>query len=405
MEKTISEIILEEANKCVLCGLCLPECPTFNETRREAQSPRGRITFAKALAEKKLPASNTLLASLASCPLCLACEQACPSKVGFRKMMLATQLLIEKTTRRKTELHVAVKVIILLARTPKLFALLVTVYKKSGLQWILQKSSILKMLGLDYLDKLLPDNKTPVRYRNVITNNNKHKPGNRIGLFTGCVSQAFDNQTLDSAHMVFNALGIELITADRPLCCGGLNKSDSNKKDYDEFCSAFPSDIQTIVSCISGCTAELSGNTSENNNLVDISAFLIQQDFQNIKFRSYAGIIGVHEPCSMRYPLAVHATVYQLLEKIPEAIILALPENNRCCGGAGDFLFRQPIMAKKLRENKLRAMNVLQPAPDIIVSSNLGCSLTLQAGLRNQKTNIEVIHPVSLLARQLDQTA
>lgn len=403
LNKTISETILEEANKCVLCGLCLPECPTFNETHREAQSPRGRIAFAKALAEKKLPVDETLLASLDSCLRCRACEKACPSKVGYRKMILTTQALIENSTKPKVKLQLTIKTMILLARTPKLFSLLATIYNKSGFRWVLQKSQALEILGLDHLDDLLPEPRTPAENRNVATNN-KPGPGTPIGLFTGCISQSMDAQTLTSAHQVFRALHTELVQANRPLCCGGLNKSDSDKKIENAFCSAFPSDLQTIVSCISGCTAELSEKlpkVSGGKHIIDISDYLSRQDFQNIDFRSYTGIIAVHEPCSIRYPLAAQESVYKLLKVIPGATIVSLPENNRCCGGAGDYLFRQPVMAKKLRENKLRAMKELQPAPDIIVTSNLGCSLTLQAGLRNQKNNIEVVHPVTLLARQL----
>jgi glycolate oxidase iron-sulfur subunit len=401
LNKTISETILEEADKCVLCGLCLPACPTFNETRREVQSPRGRISLAKALAEKKLAVDEVLVASLDSCLRCRACEKACPSKVGYRKMILATLLLIENSTKLKAKLQLPVKTMVLLARTPRLYTLLMTIYRQSGIRWALQKSKALKLLGLDHLDDLLPEYKTPAKNSGAAANN-KLKAATQIGLFTGCISQAMDAQTLASAHQVFQALDIELVQADRPLCCGGLNKSDSNKKIEHAFSSAFPPDIHTIVSCISGCTAELSEKISKDKPIVDISDFLSRQDFQNIKFRSYTGIVAVHEPCSLRYPLAAQESVYKLLKVIPGATIIPLPENNRCCGGAGDYLFRQPVMARKLRENKLRAMQELQPAPDVIVTSNLGCSLTLQAGLRNQKNKIEVIHPVTLLARQLN---
>ncbi len=398
-QPTLNEIILEQANKCVLCGLCLTACPTFNESRREAQSPRGRISFAKALAENTLPASKQLLTSLAGCLLCRACERACPSDVGFREMMLATRSIIKKSSHSRTELSAIVRVILYLARNPKTYSLLVTIYTKSGLRWCLQKTRVLRLLQLDDIDALLPTGQPSFEQQGYISK--LPKPSLRLGLFTGCLSKSLDNQTSHSIKQIFNALNIELVTANRPLCCGGLSDSTIN-----EFQAAFPADIKTVVSCVSGCTAELYEDLAHHKgndiNLLDVSTFLSQQNFQGLKFKPYEGVIAVHEPCSLRYPLAAEKFVYDLLKLIPAAKIKPMPENEQCCGGAGDYMFRQPVMAKKLRDNKVRAMVKKLPAlPDIIVTSNLGCATNLQAGLQGLNEHIEVVHPVTLLARQL----
>ena len=121
----LRETILSEANKCVLCGLCLPECPTFAETRREVQSPRGRIALAKALAENKLPANNALLASLASCLRCRSCEQACPSKVKFRNMLLATDSLLNESAVPMRRSPLVLKLALRLAKVSSLFAVFI----------------------------------------------------------------------------------------------------------------------------------------------------------------------------------------------------------------------------------------------------------------------------------------
>ena len=60
----------------------------------------------------------------------------------------------------------------------------------------------------------------------------------------------------------------------------------------------------------------------------------------------------------------------------------------------------QPEMAARLRAAKLGHVKSTMPA--ILATSNIGCALHLAAGLRETGLDIiEVVHPVVLLARQL----
>ena len=40
--------------QCMHCGMCLPSCPTYLETRMERNSPRGRIALMRAIADGEL---------------------------------------------------------------------------------------------------------------------------------------------------------------------------------------------------------------------------------------------------------------------------------------------------------------------------------------------------------------
>jgi glycolate oxidase iron-sulfur subunit len=62
-------------------------------------------------------------------------------------------------------------------------------------------------------------------------------------------------------------------------------------------------------------------------------------------------------------------------------------------------MLTQGDMAKRLLNDKLIAIQSVQAT--LLVTSNIGCSLHIAAGLRSQDLNVRVRHPVHLLAEQM----
>ena len=69
--------------QCMHCGLCLPTCPTYDTTQLERNSPRGRISLMRAIADGKLEATRTFAEEMYYCLGCLACMTACPAGVNY----------------------------------------------------------------------------------------------------------------------------------------------------------------------------------------------------------------------------------------------------------------------------------------------------------------------------------
>ena len=69
--------------QCMHCGLCLPTCPTYLETGRERNSPRGRISLMRAVADGELETTRGFADEMSYCLGCLACTTACPAGVDY----------------------------------------------------------------------------------------------------------------------------------------------------------------------------------------------------------------------------------------------------------------------------------------------------------------------------------
>jgi len=103
---TIQQTISQLANQCVLCGLMYSSLSYLSIFRTENESPRGRITLYKALAEERVTVSDEtrddLITTLEHCLSCRACEKMCPSQVEYGRInTLGRALLAAQFPQKK----------------------------------------------------------------------------------------------------------------------------------------------------------------------------------------------------------------------------------------------------------------------------------------------------------------
>src|SRR5215210_446211 len=72
--------------QCMHCGLCLPTCPTYDATKLERNSPRGRIALMRAIADDRLETTKSFAEEMYFCLGCLACMTACPAGVNYAEL-------------------------------------------------------------------------------------------------------------------------------------------------------------------------------------------------------------------------------------------------------------------------------------------------------------------------------
>ena len=83
--------------QCMHCGLCLPTCPTYDATKLERHSPRGRISLMRAIADDRLVPSQVFGDEMYFCLGCLACMSACPAGVDYARLFESARAEVERT--------------------------------------------------------------------------------------------------------------------------------------------------------------------------------------------------------------------------------------------------------------------------------------------------------------------
>lgn len=386
--------MIAEADRCVACGLCLPHCPTYHKTGSEADSPRGRIQLISAVAREFLPANARYQQHINNCLSCRNCETACPNGVSYGGLIDSARAAIAKPISLSNRMANMFIQHPLLMRTAA------------------QSLKLVQQLGLlKIVSTLIPSLKKPIALLPILPSQHswreiyptqQSKKG-EVSLFLGCISNTFDTNTLRASVFVLNRLGYDVHIPKTQACCGGLARQQGNSalaKDYIEKNNAVFNKVNPVITVASGCGAGLKDYA--DLPIQDISAFLMQCDWQDIALQPLATDIALHEPCTLRNVQKSHTAVMALLKKIPSVNVQNLSGNAQCCGGAGAYMLTQPDMADALLKDKLTAIDKSKSM--LLATSNVGCALHIAAGLRAQNKAVKVVHPVTIIATQLGYT-
>lgn len=403
--------ITTQADQCVKCGLCLPHCPTYVQTRDEGNSPRGRIALMQGVASGQLAVSTQLNRHLDSCLGCRACEKICPSGVRYGELLDTARAFIEPQRQRPARAawlrRAGLKIIEQPRRLARLYRLL-RLGQRCGLVALARlipfgKESALHQ-GLGLLPELQPAKKLARVYpAQAVTAHGD------VALFQGCMERYFGQDTLTAAIQVLTRLGYNVHVPAGQACCGALHQHNGETHTAEQMArqnaAAFNQlDIEAVLYISSGCGAMLHEYDSRilQTPVMDINKFVNQLDWpRNLSLKPLPQSIILHTPCSQRFITGSDHDTLHLLQRIPELDIHLLPGQARCCGAAGSYMLSEADMAGRLLRDTLR--DIQAAAAATVVTSNIGCALQLAAGSKQAGLDIDIMHPVTLLAQQIEQ--
>ena len=409
--------------QCMHCGLCLPTCPTYDATKIERHSPRGRISLMRAIADGRLDVTQTFADEMYFCLGCLACMTACPAGVNYAELFEHARAEAEssgvlKSPKRNLIRAIAIRWLFMDLRHLRLAGRLIRFYQWLGLQKLIRSSGVLKLLPkrLRELEAITPDIQPKFSAELIapVTPAGGLKKY-RVAMLIGCAQDLiFSNINLDTVEVLARN-GCEVITPHEQLCCGSLHAHNGEwemarelaRKQLEQFP---PDQFDAIITNAGGCGSHLkhyhkllADDPAYRDRAVlwdqkvkDIHEWLMEIGVQPPSNHAPAQIVTYHESCHLAHGQKITAQPRQLLSLIPNLKLIELPESTWCCGSAGIYNIVQPEMANELLDRKLK--HIQSTGASIVANGNPGCLLQLINGAKQKGLNLRVVHPVTLLA-------
>lgn len=356
--------------------------------------------------------SGRLEAHLDGCLACRACEPVCPAAVPYGRLIDAGRAELARRKPARTRFIGVLGAVLTHARLRRGLGWLLWLYQAMRLQTLVRRFNLLGRGRLSRLESLLPPVIRPTGWQSSYPAHGETL--GQVSLFIGCVGELAERQALHDGITLLTRLGYEVWVPPAQTCCGALHLHnglpDTARALARQNITAFAGNRDAIVGASSGCTATLhdypellgvSGTDDPGARTQDICAFLAgARGWERLRFRPLPQTVQVHEPCTLRNVLKSGSAAYRLLQRIPQLRVRELAGNARCCGAAGSYFLTEAGTADRLAADKLQAITAC--SPDWLVSSNVGCALHLSGALRRAGQALPVVHPVSLLVRQLE---
>jgi glycolate oxidase iron-sulfur subunit len=288
---------------------------------------------------------------------------------------------------------------------------LLRLYQRSGLNRLVRRVGILKLLRLETLEAMLPTIAEPPLVSGTeswsAATQNSH-----VNLFNGCVmSTLFSNVNRATGRvMAHNGIGCGVPAGQQ--CCGALHvhsgMMDEARKLARQNIDSFETNGDAIIVTAAGCGAALKEYEyllkddpayaerakAFSHRVKDVTEYLAAQKLVPAT-HTVDATVTYQEPCHLAHAQRITAQPRQLLRNIPGVTIREMKESSLCCGSAGIYNIIRKEMADDLGDRK--AGHIVETHADQVVTANPGCHMQLRTSLRRNNSTMPVRHIVELL--------
>ena len=408
----------EDVNYCIRCGLCLSVCPTYKESLRETESPRGRVALVAKAVEGELELTRNFKDHMYRCLACMACNDICPVGIKPADLCLEARHAIHQATPTPPLKPILFRGIF--PRTGVLEAITkpVALFDRSGLRRAVNTVRATNVLPsqLRDMERMLPHNLPLRSTRQQIPDVTPAKGERRahVAYFLGCVQGVMMADGCKATVEVLAENGCDVITPTGVKCCGMPMVGYGFKEEAREMARhnidlLLELNVDTIVTDCATCGSSLKEYAhwladdpeyAERAKEFAVKVRDISEFLAEIGIRPPAGKVDArvtyHDPCHLCRAQGIREQPREML-RAAGVDLVEMEGADTCCGSAGTQLITHYHTSVGVLETKMDA--VVETEAEVIASGCPGCQMQLGLGVKRRGMNARVVHPSQLLAQ------
>jgi glycolate oxidase iron-sulfur subunit len=293
-------------------------------------------------------------------------------------------------------------------------ARLLRVYQRSGLATLARATGVLKLLGLEERERLMPAIDSEFFFDELGKTFPAKGPRRaRVAFFAGCVAQVSFSDLNRATIRVLQANGCEVVVPAGQLCCGAL-ASHAGVRDVARdlaranFTALPAEEFDAVITNAAGCGSTLKeythlfpvGDASHeraaqfSGKMRDVNEFLAELGL-TASMHQLPLRVTYQDSCHLAHGQKIRSAPRKLLASVPGFDLREMQLSDLCCGSAGIYNVVHTDMAMALLEKKMASVN--GTGANVIVTANPGCMLQLAAGVKKFGRGQRVAHVVEIL--------
>jgi glycolate oxidase iron-sulfur subunit len=430
------DLVREQAEKCVQCGLCLTVCPVYAEEQDERYVARGRNRLLSEIIDNHKDLTVGLKDRFSKCLLCRRCTMVCPQGVRTDLLNIAARaelvkgdgLPVYKSLPFRKVLNDRKSMGKALKAASKFQWLLPTTKEPEGkLHHIpletegkirhlpvflagLGGGRQLPSIAKKSLSEQVPEENPPVA---TVKNRNM-----RVAYFSGCATEFSFPEVGKALIKLLNQLGVEVVFPKKQGCCGIAVFASGDLETAKEMAlyniDVFSKlDVNFVVTGCATCGSALKDGWASylpknkedrkkfedfGAKVRDISELLVDlADFKPLRYRSILPEntrVTYHDPC--------HLARYQGIVDQPRKILKQVfgdkfveMDNTGCCGMGGSFNVDHYSLSKKIAKKKIDSIE--RTETDVVINTCPGCLIQLIDNIERYHLPQRVVHMVEAI--------